>query len=772
MSSRIRLTHIINSFEFGGAEAMLCNLLLRMDRRRFDISVISLIDDLTVAGPLIKAGIPIQVAGFRPNIPDPRAFARLMRQLGELRPHVVQTWMDHSNLIGGAAARMATRAAVVWGVHHCDHLPGVTKRTTLAAVRAGAILSKRIPSKIVFCSEQARSRYAAFKFHQAIFDVIPNGFDTAVFRPDSAARSAVREELGIDPAAPLVGLVARWDPLKDHGTFLKAAAALARRRPDVRFLLCGHGVDAKNTELAAAIDSLSLSGHCRLLGPRLDMPRIHAALDVLASSSQSEAFPLVIGEAMACAVPCAVTDVGDSALIVGETGKVVPPREPELLADAIDSLLAMNGDARAALGAAARRRVCERFDLNNISRRYEALYESICSASRSGHEGAKRETIARCSPPRPRVRRVLMIVESSAGGTGRHVLDLCEGLLARGCEVHLACSSNRVDDLFRERLSALPALPRLVLPMPTAIHPADPRMVRAIREYARRAGPFDVIHGHSSKGGAYARLAAIGTDSAAFYTLHGLIMMDPGLARAKRLIYLTIERMLASLTRRIIAVSPEEQRAAVQLGFGKTRVLLIPNGVGELKLAPRDAARRTIGSTGSEKVVGFVGRLVSQKAVDVLLRAFATASDAQARLAIVGDGPLRASLQQLAEELRIANRVLWLGERDAREVLAGFDLFAIASRKEGLPYVVLEAMAAGLPIVATASAGVEILVENAVNGCVAPPDDPAALGAALASVLSSPDRMARMGQASRQRAGMFTIDQMVDRTLAAYEEAR
>jgi glycosyltransferase involved in cell wall biosynthesis len=370
--------------------------------------------------------------------------------------------------------------------------------------------------------------------------------------------------------------------------------------------------------------------------------------------------------------------------------------------------------------------------------------------------------------------RVLLVVESSAGGTGRHVLDLAEGLTERGCEVHVIYSTRRLDRMFSDRLAELRGMRHLALPIRTGPHPSDLIIVRAVRKYARRFGPFDVVHGHSSKGGAIARLAALGTRAKAYYTLHGLIMMDPLLPRWKWLTYLSVELGLATWTRRVIAVSPEEQRAAIRLGFGRSRVVLVPNGVGEMRLMPRDEARREMGVPHEAIVVGFVGRLVEQKAPEVLIEAFAITcrTEPKVRLAMVGNGPLEPSLRNLANRLEVSNKIIWLGERDARGVLAGFDLFALASRKEGLPYVVLEAMAAGLPIVATASAGSEILVIPGVNGAVVPADDAAAFARAMIELATDPAKLARFGQASRDRVSRFTIDAMVERTLDAYLDAR
>lgn len=381
MSRKLPVVHVINSFQFGGAERMLCNLVLRTDRDRFEPSVVSLIDDMTVAGPLLDAGIPIKVIGMRPGIPDPRGIAKLARHFWRVRPAVIQTWMDHSNLIGGMAARLAPRTPVVWGIHHSNHIKSLTKRSTLATVWAGGKLSRRLATRIVCCSEHARTMYAQRGYAEDRLAVIPNGFDTEAFRPDAAARANLRLELGIGPETPLVGLIARYDPFKDHETFLRAAAKLVQLRPGVEFLLCGHGVDDSNNILKAMMGSLGIADRCHLLGARSDVPRVLAALDLCAQSSVSEAFPLVLGEAMATGVPCVATDVGDSALIVGKFGRIVPQRDPDALAAGCAELLALSPSDRQKLGQQARQRVCELFDLGAVTRRYEQLYYELAIAN-------------------------------------------------------------------------------------------------------------------------------------------------------------------------------------------------------------------------------------------------------------------------------------------------------------------------------------------------------------------------------------------------------
>jgi len=397
-----------------------------------------------------------------------------------------------------------------------------------------------------------------------------------------------------------------------------------------------------------------------------------------------------------------------------------------------------------------------------------ATYPRSQAGHRGGNDGAR--------PAAARTLRVLLVVECAGGGTGRHVLDLARGLAARGCDVHLLYSPLRMDALFAERLTKLirsGGMTCATIPVRSSIHPSDLSVALKVRRYLNEHGPFDLVHGHSSKGGALARLAAFGTGCPALYTPHGLIVTDPSVALPKRALYLLIEWALSRVTKRIIAVSPEECRASARSGLGRRRLTVVPNGVEPAITSRRDEMRRRLGFSKNELVVGFVGRLVDGKAPHLLLEAFArvSADSPQARLVVIGDGPLMSRLRELAAELDISDRVILLGQRDARSEYAGFDLFAICSRKEGLPYVVLEAMAAGLPVVATESSGVEMLVEPGVNGEVVPRDDMPAFAEALGRLISDGSLRERYAMAARERAMRFTIEGMVDATLDVYHDA-
>lgn len=373
-----RVCHIISGLGTGGAEMMLYNLVGRMDRSRFDVAVISLLDRGDLGGRIERTGTQVRVLGMKRGIPTPTALWRLRKQLKALRPEVIQGWMYHGNLAATlGAALVGGDIPVVWGIHHSLYDLGQERFLTRQVVRLGVRLS-RSPAATVYVSRLGAGQHAAFGFDNTRARVIPNGFDGERFQPDPATRGAVRAELGLDRDAVLVGLFARYHPMKDHGNLLRAAARLIGSQPQARFLLAGTQVDAANPELRGQIDRLGLHGKVILLGERRDIPRWMAGLDILCmSSSHGEAFPMVVGEAMASGVPCVVTDVGDAGGLVGDTGRVVPPRDAEALAAALAALVALRPEQRLALGLAARRRVLDHFSLDGVVGEYQALYQAL-----------------------------------------------------------------------------------------------------------------------------------------------------------------------------------------------------------------------------------------------------------------------------------------------------------------------------------------------------------------------------------------------------------
>lgn len=374
----MKVVFIITGLSTGGAQTMLLKLLERIDRTRFEPEVISLTTRGRI-GPRIEAlGLPVHALSMQPGRPNLIKFANLVRLLRRSRPDAVNTWMYHADLLGGLAARMANIKALAWSIRHSNLSPVHSKRATLLTAKICAYISAWLPRRILSCSGRARDIHIANGYDGGKMVLIPNGFDLSRFQPDAGMRDAVRAELKLASGTLIAGLIARDDPQKNHAGFIEAAAQTHKTLPRVHFVLAGDGIDQNNKGLTALIDRMGLTGHVHLLGRRDDIPRLMAALDILASSSSfGEAFPNVLGEAMSCGVPCVVTDAGDSAEIVGDTGRVVACGDMDGLARQLIELLQWPAAQRAQLGALARRRICDHYEISDITRRYEEFYVQL-----------------------------------------------------------------------------------------------------------------------------------------------------------------------------------------------------------------------------------------------------------------------------------------------------------------------------------------------------------------------------------------------------------
>lgn len=373
----IKTLHIITGLHTGGAEMMLYKLLCAIDREQFDPVVISLMDKGTIGLRIEELGIPVCVVKLNRGIPTPSGFLGLLKLIKMCDPDLIQSWMYHANLAAILALSVIrNRVPVIWNIRHSLHELDKERLLTRLVIRMNSLLSGK-PAAIVYNSETSIKQHREFGF-QALHDVvIPNGFDTMQFKPNKSARRQFRMELGLEEAI-LIGHVARYHPMKDHECFLRAAALLSCTVPEARFVMAGREVDSKNVKLICLIEKLNLRGRVFLLGERDDVSNLTAALDISTSSSAwGEAFPNVLGEAMACGVPCVATNVGDSERIVAETGKIVPIRDPEAIAQAWLDILELGYENKQELGRLARERTEKLFSLDAVVEQYQQLYLEV-----------------------------------------------------------------------------------------------------------------------------------------------------------------------------------------------------------------------------------------------------------------------------------------------------------------------------------------------------------------------------------------------------------
>jgi glycosyltransferase involved in cell wall biosynthesis len=370
----MKICHIITGLNTGGAEMTLCRLLEALRPPAFEHVVVALAQPGSLS-VRVGAAAELHHLGMNAFWPRPRDLGRLRRIVRTSAPDVVHGWMYHAN-IAATLATMGLGIPVLWGIRHSLHDPEKEKCLTRLVIRGGALLSRH-PRQVLYNSVVSARQHEAVGYDATHTRVIPNGFDTEMFRPDDAARLRLREELALPADALLVGLVARVHPIKDHANFLRAAALFAADYPKAHFVLVGDGADADNSALSGLIRELNLRDRVHLCGRRTDIAAIDAALDIGSCSSWGEAFPNAIGEAMACGVPCVATDVGDVLQIIGDTGGVVPARDPSALAAGWGRLAALDVPARRALGLRARQRIIERYSLAAMSEQYADLYASL-----------------------------------------------------------------------------------------------------------------------------------------------------------------------------------------------------------------------------------------------------------------------------------------------------------------------------------------------------------------------------------------------------------
>jgi glycosyltransferase involved in cell wall biosynthesis len=376
----LHVLHTITGLSIGGAEWMLYRLLAAGDRDRFAPTVMSLLSPGAIARRIEGMNVPIVSLGMQERLPSRLPLIRLARVPRALRPDLLQGWMYHGNLAATFGWWfLDQRCPLVWSIHHSAADIANEKLSTRIAMRINQRLS-HLAAAIVYCSSESARQHERLGFDPERTVVIPNGFDCAFSKPDRHARTRLCADLGIDPRRTLIGMLTRVHPMKDHRNLIRAMALLVDRSVDVQLILAGRGIDDPWGRIARAVERAGLGKRVVRLGEREDIRPIVAGLDLLVSpSAWGEAFPLIVGDAMASGVPCVVTDVGDCAWIVGDTGVVVPPRDTTALAAAIERLVALGPEVRHRLGTAARARIRENFSLTSVARQYEELYRRLAA---------------------------------------------------------------------------------------------------------------------------------------------------------------------------------------------------------------------------------------------------------------------------------------------------------------------------------------------------------------------------------------------------------
>lgn len=370
-----KILHIITTSGVGGAELMLCRLLERNDPRRHQQAVLSLLTPHSLKERIEKSA-PLHTLNMRPPLPGLKNFSQLRRIISDYQPNLIQGWMYHGNVAAIVGARLADfKGPILWNIRHSLHDLRLEKPVSRLIIRLNAWLSGR-PRAIIFNSMISIEQHQALGFPADSSVFIPNGVDCDLNRPMPELRDEVRADLGIETSAPLIGMIARHHPMKDPENLLKAVTIIKKRMPDIRLIIAGERFDQDNAPVLAAIAEHDLEDAVQLLGRRCDIPRLLAAIDVVASpSAWGEGFPNALGEAAAAGVPSVATDVGDTAKVVGDGGRIVPPRDAEALATALTGMLSLDPAERQQIGETARHHITSHFELGVIAERFATLHD-------------------------------------------------------------------------------------------------------------------------------------------------------------------------------------------------------------------------------------------------------------------------------------------------------------------------------------------------------------------------------------------------------------
>jgi len=307
----------------------------------------------------------------------------LIKLLSDLKPNVVQTWLVHADFLGGITARLAGIKNIIWNIRYSNFEIGKAKLTTILIIKILAKLSLFIPRSIIINSKRAKKIFTIEGYDKKKLKFIPNGFDLSILKPQKFQKISFKKKIRIKKLLPLIGNVARYDKKKDHLNLLNALSLIKEKNINFFCTLVGSNIDKKNFSLISEIKRLKLSNNVRLLGQNDNILQVMNGLDIFVqSSSYGEGFPNVVAESMACGTPCIVTDVGDAGLIIGKTGWVVPPNNPNNLAKAIEKALnemrTKNWNKRR---NKARLRIKENFNISKMLQSYNEVWSKTQSAN-------------------------------------------------------------------------------------------------------------------------------------------------------------------------------------------------------------------------------------------------------------------------------------------------------------------------------------------------------------------------------------------------------
>lgn len=783
---KLRVVHIISGLGQGGAETVLHRLLTAPGQTDHHC-VISMSDEGVFGPRLREAGVTVYTLNMQGVKGMAGGLLRMHRLLREIDPDVVQTWMYHADLIGGIVARLAGIRAVSWGIRNSGADLGLSSQSARMCQWACARVSGIVPGVIVACAENGRLRHRQSGYRDDRMLVIPNGYDLSRWRPDPAARASMRQQLGLEDGTPVIGNVARWNPLKDYENLIAAFAIALRRYPQMRGVLIGDGLVETNTELVSLLDRYDVREQMMLLGRRDDVPALMNAFDVHVLASRAEGFPNVVAEAMASDVLCVATDVGDAGLMVGDAGWVVVPRDAKALAQGIEQAVSVLGTPEH--GERIRRgraRVEDMFSLDAMVSAYQVVWRRLAqdypgkpATAHRQHPTASNASGMSGAHPQQSEKRLLMVVNNPAFFLS-HRLQLALEAKQSGYDVHIVTMDGpAVADIKGHGLAhhAIPMSRSGKNPFQEA------HTLYALWRLFRRLHP-DVVHAVTIKpvlyGGIAARLAGVRAYVAAISGLGFVFTREKQGFDVLRVAAIGLYRLaLGHPNSRVIFQNTNDRDVLKNARVVRAGQAVMIRGSGvSLDAFP------VLPEPEGPIVAIMVARLLRDKGVMEFVEAARIASlrsdvpvagGRGLRWVLVGapdpGNPASVSAQEV-EQWRNEGVVECLGERsDIASLYAQAHIAVLPSYREGLPKSLIEAAACGRAVVTTNVPGCRDAIEPGVSGLLVPVRDGPRLADAVLRLANDEALRRQMGAEGRLLAEReFDISKIVSAHLAIYGE--
>ena len=732
----IRILFLIDKLSRGGSQSNLLEIIRGLDRRKFSPHVIALVEGGRLVPEFKAAGAePIELHVERAY--DASAFGALsflIRYMRQLKIDIVQTHFLHADILGTIAGTLAGVPRIITTRRDEGFWRGFRQR---AANRFLNLFCSRI---LVNSEAVKRAVIEEERAKPGKIFVIHNVVDTKRFYPSDDLRTETRKNLGIRDEEVVIGVLANMrHEVKGHTFLIEAIPMILKEAPHVKFLFVGEGTLRGRLENYAA--NLGVRKAIHFLGSRPDVNDLINAMDISCLPSLSEGFSNSILESMAIGVPVVATAVGGNTEIIqdGKTGVLVPSRNASALAAKLLALV-HDKELRTKLGGAGRQKIHSQFRIEQMAAKYEEFYR------------------------KPPVKLLYLICSLDLGGAEQIVVDLVRKINRNLYEPVVCCLNDR--GRYAPRVEAEGVRVITLYKRPQFDPFLIPRLVRLIGKEK-----IGLIHTHLFGANFWGRVAAFLTGTPVVSSEHGMDLWRTRL-------HLGLDRLLTPINKKVIFVSEGVRSFYAKRNprlNGKGTVLHSGIDITDFEQGPdRTALRKRLGLAATDKVVGIVGRLVPEKAhVDFIEAIQFLKEEGQAvKGLIVGEGHLLEALRARVQEARLEDRILFAGyQSDVKDFYRAMDVLVMCSLREGFPLTVLEAMAAGVPVVATRVGGIPECIEDGVDGCLASPGDSVALAEAVSKILTDTRfKEAIVAQAKAKVRAKFNVEKMVREHESIYEE--